>query len=81
MEALEIHVYRKADLLGSILISFSSFDILYYPEYRTLIAAALARHPYCERTTLDDSNLRGPVTLKPVAERLAVELSLPFLKT
>ena len=33
------------------------------------------------RTHCDTGHLRGPMTLTPVAERLAVELSLPVLTT
>ena len=34
---------------------------------------------YWTRGSVYNSHLRGPVTLTPIAERLAVELSLPFL--
>ena len=34
-------------------------------------------HPLRRRPTVYNGHLRGPVTLTPVAERLAVELALP----
>ena len=38
-------------------------------------------HPLRHGPTVYNGHLRGPVTLTPVAERLAVELSLPVLTT
>ena len=38
-------------------------------------------HLLWNTTSVDNGHLRGPLTLTPVAERLAVELSLPFLAT
>ena len=38
-------------------------------------------HLLLHRTSVYKSHLRGPVTLTPVAERLAVELSLSVLTT
>ena len=38
-------------------------------------------HLLCHGSTLYNDHLRGPVTLTPVAERLAVELSLPVFTT
>ena len=59
--------------------------------YRDLIYPALmaieqsgffnVAHLLWHGPTLYNGHLRGPVTLTPVAERLAVELSLPVLKT
>ena len=34
-------------------------------------------HPLWHRSSIYDGHLQGPVTLAPVADRLAVELSLP----
>ena len=41
---------------------------------------SLACHTYCD-TGHYNEHLRGPVTLTPVTERLAVELSLPVFTT
>ena len=38
-------------------------------------------HPLRHGPTVYNGHLRGPVTLTPVAERLAVELSLPVFTT
>ena len=38
-------------------------------------------HPLRHGPTVNNGHLRGPVTLTPVAERLAVELSLPVFTT
>ena len=35
-------------------------------------------HLLCHGTSVDNGHLRGPLTLTPIAEHLAVELSLPF---
>ena len=44
--------------------------------------SSLACHAYCDAGhPLNNGHLRGPVTLTPVAERLAVKLSLPVLTT
>ena len=40
-----------------------------------------ACHTYCGRGGPVNGHLRGPVTLTPIAERLAVELSLPVFTT
>ena len=42
---------------------------------------SLASHTYCDSGTVYDSHLRGPVTLTPIAERLAVERSLHVFTT
>ena len=38
-------------------------------------------HPLRHGPTVYNGHLRGPLTLTPVAERLAVELSLPVFTT
>ena len=38
-------------------------------------------HQLCYGASFNNGHLRGPVTLTPIAERLAVELSLPIFKT
>ena len=42
---------------------------------------SLACHTYCDTGIRFSGQLRGPVTLAPIAERLAVELSLPAFTT
>ena len=48
-----------------------------------VIEGSLACHTYCDtgHTFIINGHLRGPVTLTPNAEQLAVELSLSFFTT
>ena len=54
-------------------------QILTYARHSLSSEGYLTCHTYCDKGLLF-INLRGPVTLTPVAERLAVELLLPVFR-
>ena len=63
-------------------IAGEGLQILTYARYSWSLSSegSLTCHTYCD-TDLPFGHLGGPVTLTLVAERLAVELSLPFFTT
>ena len=67
---------------GDVTITGERLQILTYDGHLwPLLGAVLDWHTYCNTGHPFLMVIRGPVTLAPVAERLAVELSLPVFTT
>ena len=68
---------RSFHLYGDVTIAGERLQIFTYARHLWPLSSegSLACHTYC-----DTSVYNGPVTLTPIAERLAVKLSLPVLR-
>ena len=71
------HSYRDVTITGE------GLQILTYDRHSWPLSRedSLTCHTYCDTGHPFTGHLRGPVTLTPIAERLAVELSLPVFTT
>ena len=67
---------------GDVTITGEGLQILNHARHSWPLSSegSLACHTYCE-TSVYNGHLRGPVTLTPIAQRYAVELSLPVFTT
>ena len=68
---------------GNVIITVEGHQILSYTRHRWPLSneSSLACHTYCDTGDLYNCHLWGPVKLTPIAECLAVKLSLPVFTT
>ena len=68
---------------GDVTITGEGLRILTYAGHLWPLSSAgsLACHTYCHTGHLHRGHFLGPVALTPIAEHLAVQLSLPVLTT
>ena len=75
--ALRIHSHAFWSLWGPRDVSEGNGMCFERPSWPLSSEGSLACHTYC----VYNGRMRGPVPLTPIAEHLAVELSLPVLTT
>ena len=74
---------RIFHLHGDVIITGEDLQILTYARHSWPLSGegSLEYHTYCDTGSVYNGHLRGPVTLTPFAEPLAVNLSLTVSKT